>query len=587
MNPVETAPAKEAPVSLEGAADPSPGFRLWPAMLVLILQAVGLVVQVTPSIDNFTRFVVMMAGPLLCALLYVGWLLLASRVRLVEGVALIAIAAVMGVITSFVVHESVGVGLWIYGVPITLAVATLGLALTQTFESTSRLVLVSALLLAGWLPFWFVRLTGVTGDYYPEFAWRWAPSTEPPLAKLEGGAPAQWQAESIEWPHFRGPRMDSRAVNCDLTLDFERAKPKELWRIPIGAGWSSFAYVSGRLFTQEQRGEQELVTCYDAATGAPIWQFANPERFNEVVSGPGPRATPTFAAGRIYALGAKGLLAAVDAADGKPLWQRNVMKDYKAELPLWGFSSSPLAVGDVVIVYVGGEGDKGLVAFDRQTGEPVWSVESRGMNYTSAQLETVGGVELVLFHDDTGLMALDPTTGKVAWRYKPLDWKGHVICQPQKIGESDLIVPTGDGVGMVRLSVTRDGAEWKIDEKWSERSMRPSFNDFLIHAGHCYGFNQNIFCSIDAETGERNWLEGRYGFGQALLLPKAGQILVIGEFGELTLLAADPRGSRELGRFRLWDEKTWNHPIVVGNRLYARSGLQAVGLELVGVSAEK
>jgi outer membrane protein assembly factor BamB len=547
-----------------------------------MLQGVAMALSVTPSIDNSTRFIFMMAGPAVCLLLFVVWLLLASRMIWRERLYYVALALALAAVDSRLVHASMWSTLWFYGAPLTMTAITGGLLLGRSRRTIARAGLVTALLVTVWVLFGLVRLEGFNGSYHPQFVWRWAKSTEPPMATTASlQASDKWEVSSVEWPAFRGPAGDSRASAFGVALDWQSAQPREHWRVPIGSGWSSFAFVSGRLFTQEQRGDQELVTCYDADTGSLIWQSAHPNRFSDIVSGAGPRATPTFADGRLYTYGATAVLSCLDATAGTLVWQRDLMKEVNALLPVWGFANSPLVIGRVVIVYAGGDGENGLVAYDTVSGDPVWQIPSHGMNFSSAQRVTLSNRDLVLFGDDTGLLALEPATGKLAWKYRPAEWRGPAICQPQQDSDSSLIVPLGDGAGLARLDVRRNGETWTVIERWSSRNLRPSFNDFVYFENHCYGFDRNIFCCLDAETGDRKWRDGRYGFGQVLLPPRVGQMIVTTEGGEAVLLAADPERHREAGRVRLFEGKTWNHPVIADNRLFMRNGQEAVCLELV------
>ena len=446
----------------------------------------------------------------------------------------------------------------------------------------SRLALVMGALVLAFGVLGLVRFSGFTGAYLPELAWRWSASHEERLASGTTGRAGRLRFEDsgAEWPGFRGPRRDGTVQGLTAALDWQASPPRELWRIDVGPAWSSFAYAAGRLFTQEQRGEQEVISSYDPENGELIWQVGHSARFSEVVSGAGPRATPAFADGKVFALGATGLLSALDANSGELIWQRDLVAEVKAFLPVWGFSGSPLVAGDAVIVYAGGEDDNGLLAYDAASGEVVWRIASQGMNFSSAQLVRLGDQELVLFADGTGLMALEPSNGSVAWRFKPSEWGGPPIVQAQQIGANDVVVPLGDGTGVARIQATFQDGEWSVRELWSSRGLKPSFNDFVFHDGFLYGFDQNIFACVDAETGERQWKRGRYGFGQVVLLADSSQMILTAEKGDVVLLAADPDQHTELGRIPVLGGKTWNHPAVVGDRLIVRNGRQAVSLAL-------
>src|SRR5207244_4892423 len=167
-----------------------------------------------------------------------------------------------------------------------------------------------------------------------------------------------------------------------------------------GPGWSSFAVVGNRLYTQEQRGEGEVVVCYDADSGAEVWVHQDKARFSEDLGGPGPRATPTFADGRIYALGATGRLNCLDAAAGRVVWTRDAAADAEAKTPTWGMSASPLAVGGLVVVFVGGDQHKSLLAYRAYSGELVWTADAGGSVYSSPQPATLVGVPQILFFGD-------------------------------------------------------------------------------------------------------------------------------------------------------------------------------------------
>jgi hypothetical protein len=258
------------------------------------------------------------------------------------------------------------------------------------------------------------------------------------------------------------------------------------------------------------------------------------------------------------------------------------MQELGAKLPVWGFSSSPLVIGDAVIVHAGGDADNGLVAYQADSGDPLWQIASPGMNFSSAQKIEIGDRVLAAFSDAAGILAVDPATGDVVWRFTPQDWSGPPIVQLQQIGPSSLIVPLGDGIGVARLDVTYAGGDWAIQERWTSNKLKPSFNDFVFHRGAVFGFDQSIFVCLDAETGQRRWKGGRYGFGQVLLLSEPSQLLITTETGELVLLAADDTRHVELDRLPVLQGKTWNHPIVADGRLFLRNGVQAVCLDLLG-----
>ncbi len=548
------------------------------------LQAAFFAVSITASIKTATRFSYMLAGPALGLLLFLFWLLLASRVSWRERFSYVGMLALAAMSAALLAHSSIAMGLFIYALPLSTLMLPAVLWLTRHQPQRSRLAWSAFGFIAIWGTFTLLRIDGFDGGNLPDISWRWSPTAEEKLVS-EMSTPVEtpgedWVPTEALWPGFRGAARASRAEYSGQPLDWEASPPEEMWRIPIGPGWSSFAYVSGRLFTQEQRGEQEAVSCYDAETGEVIWMHTDETRFSDVVAGAGPRATPTFADGRIHAFGSKALLTCLDAATGNLVWQRDLMREVNAALPIWGFSSSPLVLDNTVIVYAGGDEEHGLVAYHAETGEPVWQIRPKGMNFSSVQVVKLGDETSVVFGDSNGLYALEPATGEKLWSYKPEQWEGPAICQPQQTSDNHLIVPLGDGVGMACLEFTAQEDGWQIQEVWSSKKLRPSFNDFVYTEGHLFGFDQNIFVCLDAETGQRNWKRGRYGFGQAVLLEGVRQMLVTSEHGELVLLECDGTRPQELGRIPAVEGKTWNHPIVVRDRLFLRNGAEAVCFRL-------
>jgi polyhydroxybutyrate depolymerase len=235
----------------------------------------------------------------------------------------------------------------------------------------------------------------------------------------------------------------------------------------------------------------------------------------------------------------------------------------------------------LVIVYAGGEGQNGLIAFDALSGSIAWAVPGRGMNFSSALVATLDGERTVVFVDGSNAKGLAPIDGRELWRY-PISAGGAApIVQPQQIGPSSLAVPLGDGVGIARIEITRSSTgSWDVQETWRSRDLKPSFNDFVRHGDYLSGFDKPTFVCLDARTGQRKWKRGRYGFGQAIALASAGQILVTTEQGEVVAIDASPESSVERGRGKVLGGKTWNHPVVVGNRMYLRNAEEMVYLKL-------
>jgi outer membrane protein assembly factor BamB len=382
-----------------------------------------------------------------------------------------------------------------------------------------------------------------------------------------------------DWPAFRGPNRDSVVRGAKIATDWQTAPPKLLWRQRVGPGWSSFAVVGDRLFTQEQRGPSEAVVCLEAATGREIWAYEDAASFSDAQAGPGPRATPTFAEGRIYALGATGILNCLDAATGERAWSHDVAADAGAKLPVWGFVSSPLVVKGVVVVSAEGDRQKTLLAYRADSGEPAWTADVGKISYGSPQPASLHGAEQILFLGERGLMALDPATGKIFWEHSvPTGPAMPHSLQPHPLGESQILIAFDHGATLI--DVKRDGEVYTPSQRWTSRALKPTFNDFVVHKGSIYGFDGAIFCCVEVQTGESRWKEGRYDHGQVLLLADQNLLLVISEKGEAILLAANPEEHKELGRFQAIKGKTWNHPVIAHGRLFVRNAEEMACYEL-------
>jgi hypothetical protein len=603
--------------------------RLWPGVViavVLVLVRYGLPL-VAPDAELFSYPLVLIAifGGMLGAVTIIVWWLFFSRAPWLERLVALGLMIVAAPVTRLIVHESIRGGmmgglLYIYSVPV------LGLALVVWAVATHRLsaggrraLLVAAILLAC-APWTLLRTAGSLGAG-SEFHWRWTPTPEqkllaqandepkplPPatptptasitaptaspsatpdpkvtpspsasVAAKAQPAPAVVTEKPAEWPGFRGQNRDSIVRGVRIKTDWTTAPPVQVWRRPIGPGWSSFAVRGDLLYTQEQRGEEEITACYKVATGEPVWRHKDAVRFWESNGGAGPRATPTLHDNRVYSFGATGILNALDASTGKVAWSRNVATDTGRKVPDWGFASSPLVVNDIVVVAAAGT----LAAYDIATGKPRWQGPSYGGSYSSPHRATIDGVEQILLLGGPGAISVAPLSGTVLWEHK---WEPGAITQPALTADGDIIVnalAVSGGLGTRRLDVRQEVGKWLLEERWTSNGLKPYFNDFVIHKGYAYGFDGNILACIDLTDGKRKWKGGRYGNGQMVLLPEQDLLLVLSEEGELALVSATTDQFKELAKFPALNSKTWNHPALINDLLLVRNGEEMAAFRL-------
>ena len=574
---------------------PTRALRLRPGIVIVTLlwsTWIGLPLLVPDAAP------IAMVGALLGGLGILVWWAFFSGAAPIErwGAPLLMLAVSLATVPLLDVSISssmMGLMFPVYTAPVlSLVFVAWAVATRRMADRPRRIALVASIVLAS--GFWTtLRTDGMTGDSRQDLTWRWTETAEARLLATTAGerlapppgatmattvderlapppkAPsAANDANDADWPGFRGRHRDGVVRGIRIATDWDTSPPEELWRRPVGPGVGSFSVRGPQVFTQEQRGDQELVSSYLLATGEPVWRHADPVRFWDSHAGAGPRGTPTAAGDRVYTLGGTGLLTALDARTGRRLWGRDMAAEHDVFSSGWGFAGSPLVVDDVVIVAAIGT----LAAYDAETGAPRWSAPGTGDSYSSPHPVTLDGVPQVLLLTSDGVTSVAPADGTVLWTH---NWAtGSRIVQPALTAAGDILVGADGFAGLQRVSATRTAGkhtDWATEVRWTTRSLKPYFNDFVAHAGHAYGFDGSILASVDLETGERAWKGGRYGHGQLLLLADQDLLLVLGERGDLALVDATPAGFNERARVPAIEGKTWNHPVLVDDILLVRN----------------
>jgi outer membrane protein assembly factor BamB len=513
-----------------------------------------------------------------------------SRTRPASGIrwwplGLIVAALIVvsiGIWSGFGVHRQSRILATIAATGCAAILSFLWLLLFSRIRWRTRLAIGAAVVLVGSLLALSLEQRGVTGDVLPVLGWRWsgagvATSVPEPERGAPDGDPAALDAAGA-YPQFLGPRRDGTLPGVRLLHDWAASPPTERWRRPIGRGWSGFAVLGSFAVTQEQRGGQELVTCYDLDSGELIWVHGDPTRHDDPLGGVGPRATPTIVGDRVYALGATGILNALALDTGEPLWSVDVRRDNDATSPPYGVASSPLVLGEWVVVAAGGRSGRSLVAYDRESGHRVWSGGDDPAAYSSPILATLAGREQIVLLNARHLVGHDATDGAVLWQY-PWPSGTENVSQPVVLSDDRVFVSTGYGVGGKMLRVTAVAQSTaNVEVLWESRAMKAKLSNVVHRDGFLYGLDDGILACVDAESGERVWKAGRYGHGQTILV---GDVLLIqAESGDVVLVRATPVGHRELARLEALDGKTWNHPALAGNRLLVRNDREAASYEL-------
>jgi outer membrane protein assembly factor BamB len=398
-------------------------------------------------------------------------------------------------------------------------------------------------------------------------------STSAPASQMATvDKPNSPNAASSSWSDFRGPNRDGRYTATPIRTSWPREGLRRLWKQPVGAGYASFVVADGRAFTIEQRRNQEVVAAYDVQTGREIWTNAWNASFEESMGGDGPRATPTYHEGRIYALGAEGEIRVLDAAKGTLVWRRNILSDNGAYNLSWGMSASPLIVDDTVVVLPGGTRGSSVVAYRKATGDPVWKALNDEASYTSPMLVTLGGVRQLLVVTATRVVGLTPDRGALLWEYPWSTYNGINVAQPIVFthnGRDRIFMSASYGRGAAVFELSGAGDRVQAKTIWENQRMKNKFTSSILHNGHIYGLDESILASINAETGEQNWKGGRYGYGQLVLA--GDHLVVLTEDGDVVLVNATPARHEEVARFSAIEGKTWNHPVIASGKLLVRN----------------
>ena len=381
--------------------------------------------------------------------------------------------------------------------------------------------------------------------------------------------------DTAEWAQWRGPNRDGISSETGFLKSWPQEGPKVLWQIPLGDGYSGLSIAQGKIYTMFAEGDDEFVICLNASDGVEVWRFRSGTKFTEQ-RGDGPRSMPTVHGDSVFALGTEGKLYALDAHDGTKLWSHNFVEEFDSKIPTWGFSSSPLIEGDLLIVEAGGKDEKAIVAFDKKSGNVVWTNHTDEVGYSSPIPIDFGGVRQIIFLTSKTLLSLAPENGQIYWKYS---WpEGINIATPIFVPDDKIFISASYDKGAVLLRMVADGDRIGIEEVWKSRVMKNHFNSSVLQGNYLYGFDNAILTCIEANTGEEQWRHR--GFEKGSLLLADGHLIILGEGGKLALAEISPNEYIEKARFQLFDDKCWTVPTLAGGKLYLRNQKEMLCLDL-------
>jgi len=394
-------------------------------------------------------------------------------------------------------------------------------------------------------------------------------------------------AKAEDWPCWRGPRGDGISRETGLLKEWPADGLKQLWKADLSGGFSSVAVVDGRLFTQTKEKDQEVVVCLDASTGKDLWRYRYDCDYGAhksftgggmPASRTGPRSTPTVDGGRVYTLGATGILLCLEVKNGEKVWQQDLLKIADIDCPRHGYCCCPLTVGDRIYVHPGGTKGRSIAALDKKDGSVVWQALDDPIGEGSPVWIESGGKPQVIFFTGAGAVGVAPKDGKPLWRYP---WKT----------QYDLNIATpiyADGKVFISSNYGTGAAVFRLTDKevpetvWKENTMQNHISTSVLYEGHLYGFSEQRLRCVDFETGKMKW--DKTGLGKGSLVVADGHLIVLGDHGDVVLAKATPDKYTEVNRCQVFDKEklTWTVPVLSDGRLFVRHENGMVALDLSG-----
>ena len=402
--------------------------------------------------------------------------------------------------------------------------------------------------------------------------------------------------KATEWPQWRGPNRDGVSGEVGLLKEWSPNGPKVLWKIPLGEGFSGISVSQGRVYTMFSKGDDEFVVCLNATDGGEIWRFRSDDNYYEGQGGNGPRATPTIDGDLLFTISAYGKLYALNAGNGQKVWSHDLQQKFGSEMPRWGFSTSPLVDEELLLVEVGGKGEKSIAAFNKKNGDVIWSSHKDKLGYSSPITVTVKGIRQTIFLTGTKVVSVSPTDGTIYWKYP---WRTDFdinAATPIFIPPDKVFISSGYDTGAVMLQmrifvspdddraasvqIRENQGAIRIEEVWKSRKMKNQFSSSVLHENHLYGFDNSILKCMAADTGEEQWKSR--GFGKGTVVLADGHLIILSDRGKLRLAEATPAGYIEKASAKVLSGLCWTVPTLATGRLYVRNETEMVCLDMTG-----
>lgn len=390
---------------------------------------------------------------------------------------------------------------------------------------------------------------------------------------------------SPSWLQWGGPSRDFKVAAQGIKESWPSGAPRQLWSRALGEGHSAILVEEGRLYTMYGGGNREVIISLDAATGKTVWEFpyeANASGL-DLSYGKGPHSTPLIVGNLIYAVGVKGTMHALDKNSGRMVWKRDLWSELGGSFDDRGYSPSPLAYRNTVVVPVGGRSGQCLMAFDQRTGAVVW----KNVNFTPApaspMIINVGGQDQIVHFGQNEIYGADAANGALLWSHPHKTEYGLNISTPVwDPSDGLLFMSSAYGTGSRVIRLTRSGDQTTVTQVWANNRVRIHFGDAVRVGDVVYGssgdFGPAFFTAVNVKDGKVAWQDR--ALARASFLYADNKFVILDEDGELAIASPGQSGLRIHAKAPVMKKLAWTVPTLSGTRLYLRDRGTILALDL-------
>jgi outer membrane protein assembly factor BamB len=387
-----------------------------------------------------------------------------------------------------------------------------------------------------------------------------------------------------DWPQWGGPDRNFVITSERLADSWPPEGPLRLWERDLGEGYSGIAVQSGQLFTMVHRGSQEVVVALDASNGKTIWEYPYDVAFLDEMNmdtGPGPHSTPLVVGSLVFTTGTTGRLHCLDSRSGRVVWSHDLYKEFGGTVLVRGYSSSPIAYQQTVIVPAGGRG-RALMAFSQKDGSVVWQKQDFRNSHSSPTLVHVDGQDQLVVLMHKVIAGIDPANGDLLWSLPHELIGDHIVFTPLWTQDNLLFYSSAYNGGSRLLRLSRSDGKTLAKELWFNNKMHIHHGNAIRVGGQIYGssgdFGPAFMSAIDVETGKLLWHDR--SFAKAMLVYADGKFIILDEEGTLSLAQMDSQGLKVISKVELLKSKARTPPSLVGTKLYLRDRQKLLALDL-------